>query len=313
MASLREVGQMLKEAREGLGLSLDDVGQRTRISSRHLMALEEGNEADLPETFYVRGFLKKYAEVVGLSPQDVADAYKTAPIHAPTAPAPRASVGPIAYYLLIALVLGGGAALAWQLQPKVTVVAEPSPSPSPTPTAKPTPSPSLKPSPAASPVAAAPTPSPSVFAEWAATDGASPEAASPSPRPTVSAAVSASPTARPTASPTPRATARPTAKPTAKPTVRPTVRPTPTAKPTPAAAQAGQKQVELFIQERAWVEVVVDGQVQFEGLLLPGTRRSFRGKNVEVTAGNAGGVRVNVNGKDRGLLGDRGVVVTTTY
>jgi hypothetical protein len=47
--------------------------------------------------------------------------------------------------------------------------------------------------------------------------------------------------------------------------------------------------------------------------MQPGTRRKVKGKEVEVTAGNAGGVRIFVNGADKGLLGDRGMVVTKTF
>ena len=57
MASLREVGQRLKQAREAQGLSLDEVAARTRVTVRHLLAIEEGNETDLPEVFSHRGRL----------------------------------------------------------------------------------------------------------------------------------------------------------------------------------------------------------------------------------------------------------------
>ncbi|HEY9721048.1 MAG TPA: helix-turn-helix transcriptional regulator, partial [Oscillatoriaceae cyanobacterium] len=129
MANLQEIGQTLKEAREAHGLTLEELSHRTHVSMRHLRAIEDGNEADLPEVFYVRGFLKKYAEAVGLSPTDVADAYSKAPIPTPTEPSMRYSVGPIAYYLLIVVVIVGVLALAWHFQPHVSVVSSPSPTP----------------------------------------------------------------------------------------------------------------------------------------------------------------------------------------
>ena len=106
MASLRDIGQSLKEAREAQNVALEDIAARTRITVRHLLALEEGNEADLPEVFYVRGFLKKYAEAVGLSPKDVADAYRAAPVPTTSQPSVSSSAGPIIYYVLIAALIG---------------------------------------------------------------------------------------------------------------------------------------------------------------------------------------------------------------
>jgi len=163
MASLREVGQRLKLAREAQGLTLDDVAARTRITIRHLLALEEGNETDLPETFYIRGFLKKYAEAVGLAPNDVADAYKAAPVPAsPQAEFRPSFFGPAVYYLAIIGLLGGAAALAWHFQPRVSVVdGSPSPSPTVAPSPTPSPAPTATPSPAPTATAtAAPSPSP---------------------------------------------------------------------------------------------------------------------------------------------------------
>lgn len=297
MASLREIGQTLKSAREAQGLGLDELSARSRISVRHLVAIEEGNEADLPEVFYVRGFLKKYAEAVGLSPTEVADAYRTAPIPQPTEAPRGVAVGPIAYYMLIVALIGVALFLAWHFQPRVSVVAEsPSPVPS-TPVATPSPSPSPQAQAAASGV---------VASDHAATGAVAVASPASSPAPTQPP----SPAVRPSAPVSPQASAPASPKPTAAATAAPTPKPTPrsTPKPTPAT-----KQVSLFIQERAWVEVQVDGVVQFEGLMLPGTSRRFSGQTIVITAGNAGGVRLTLNGQDRGVLGDRGVVVTRTY
>jgi cytoskeleton protein RodZ len=60
------VGEMLRTAREGLGLSIADIVTRTRIPTRHLEAIELGDYAGLPSSTYAVGFAKGYARAVGL-------------------------------------------------------------------------------------------------------------------------------------------------------------------------------------------------------------------------------------------------------
>lgn len=54
---LRATGELLREAREGKGLSLRDLAQRTRISIAVLEALEGGWKDRLPEATYLRAML----------------------------------------------------------------------------------------------------------------------------------------------------------------------------------------------------------------------------------------------------------------
>lgn len=63
---MSELGQALKEAREQKGLSLDDLQERTKIQKRYLKAIEDGDFKQLPGDFYIRAFIKSYAETVGL-------------------------------------------------------------------------------------------------------------------------------------------------------------------------------------------------------------------------------------------------------
>nr|WP_275444592.1 RodZ domain-containing protein [Paenibacillus sp. ACRRX] len=67
---------MLKKARLEKGLSLDDVQEATKIRKRYLEAIEEGDYKILPGSFYVRAFVKTYAETVGLDPDEVAQYYR---------------------------------------------------------------------------------------------------------------------------------------------------------------------------------------------------------------------------------------------
>ncbi len=63
---LKEIGQTLKKAREKNNLPIDELAFNTRIRQIYLTALEEGRFEDLPEGVFVQGFVRRYAEFVGL-------------------------------------------------------------------------------------------------------------------------------------------------------------------------------------------------------------------------------------------------------
>ncbi|HLO12393.1 MAG TPA: RodZ domain-containing protein [Pseudoneobacillus sp.] len=73
---MTDLGNRLKEAREAKGLSLDELQNITKIQKRYLIGIEEGNYAIMPGKFYVRAFIKQYAEAVDLNPEEIFDIYK---------------------------------------------------------------------------------------------------------------------------------------------------------------------------------------------------------------------------------------------
>ena len=74
--ALEQIGQKLKNAREGQGLTLAQIYERTKIPVNHLQAIDTGVIDDLPEPVYVAGFIKRYAECVGLNGQNLSDEYR---------------------------------------------------------------------------------------------------------------------------------------------------------------------------------------------------------------------------------------------
>ena len=70
-----EIGQMLRQARVANGLSIAEVSERLNLSARQIMALEAEDFANLPQPTYVRGYLRSYAALVGLSPPAVVSTY----------------------------------------------------------------------------------------------------------------------------------------------------------------------------------------------------------------------------------------------
>ncbi|MEH7304300.1 helix-turn-helix domain-containing protein [Neobacillus drentensis] len=73
---MTELGNRLKEARLAKGLSLDDVQSMTKIQKRYLIGIEEGNYASMPGNFYVRAFIKQYAEALSLNPDEIFETFK---------------------------------------------------------------------------------------------------------------------------------------------------------------------------------------------------------------------------------------------
>jgi cytoskeleton protein RodZ len=111
MPGPRPVGELLRERREELRLDIDGIGEVLRIKPAFLAALEQSRPQDLPGPTYVIGFVRAYAQHLGLDHNWVLDRYKaeSAGIRARTdltlpVPLGERSVpgGPI---LLVALIL----------------------------------------------------------------------------------------------------------------------------------------------------------------------------------------------------------------
>ncbi len=83
------VSMRLRAAREALGLTTDEVARRTRITLRHIEALEAGDYAALPGRPYALGFARGYAVVVGLDGKIVADAVRLELAGSAPRPEPR--------------------------------------------------------------------------------------------------------------------------------------------------------------------------------------------------------------------------------
>ncbi|KKI92639.1 hypothetical protein WQ54_08490 [Bacillus sp. SA1-12] len=73
---MSELGNRLKQAREEKNISLDDLQSITKIQKRYLLGIEEGNYSMIPGKFYVRAFIKQYAEAVNLDPEMIFEEYK---------------------------------------------------------------------------------------------------------------------------------------------------------------------------------------------------------------------------------------------
>ncbi len=61
-----EIGHSLREARERQGLGYPEIELATKIRAKYIRALEEEDFTSVPGDAYIRGFLRTYAEYLGL-------------------------------------------------------------------------------------------------------------------------------------------------------------------------------------------------------------------------------------------------------
>lgn len=66
----------LRERRQALGLSIDDVYRKLRIPVDCVRAFEEGRAEDLPTLCYAQGFLRTYCQFLELDPEPYVDILK---------------------------------------------------------------------------------------------------------------------------------------------------------------------------------------------------------------------------------------------
>jgi len=74
--NMSALGDLLREARERKNLTLYQAQKQTCINSTVLKALEEGNCDSVLNPTYVKSFLKKYSEFLGLDPSHIVNEYK---------------------------------------------------------------------------------------------------------------------------------------------------------------------------------------------------------------------------------------------
>lgn len=122
-----DIGSSLREARLRQSLDFPELEERTKIRPKYLRALEDERFDILPAPTYVRGFLRSYAEALGLEGQPFVDEYNSrftvgeddAPLRARRVPVQRRSPGPresrIAAVALVAIAVATALVIvAWK-------------------------------------------------------------------------------------------------------------------------------------------------------------------------------------------------------
>src|SRR6476659_3034319 len=119
-----DIGSSLREARLRQDLDFPELEERTKIRPKYLRALEDERFDILPAPTYVRGFLRSYAEALGLDGQPFVDEYNSrftvgeddAPLRARRVPQPRRDRAPresrIAAVALVAIAVATALVIA---------------------------------------------------------------------------------------------------------------------------------------------------------------------------------------------------------
>ncbi|MCO6451356.1 MAG: helix-turn-helix domain-containing protein [Caldilineales bacterium] len=293
-----DVGQLLRQQREAQGLSLADVEAQTRIRRRYLEALEAGDWEQLPNQVVARGFLRTYATHLGLDPDELLAESKPkkpdAPINGeaqdnesspadavytpidldlyedPTGNARRRG-RTLRLIVLIVLVAALFILLVRFVLPYLQDLTNADIGPVSTVTL---PEPGAQPT---TPLIAAAEDTPELGETIVATE------------PPTETAVAERPT-NPSPTDAPTSTSEPI--------------------PTPTTTPVGQLIVQITIGQRSWVRLLVDGVQIIEGILQPGFSQTYSAnRSIDLLAGNAAGVSVDVNGETQSPLGEPGEIV----
>ncbi len=262
---MSELGERLRQARESQGIPLAQAAVDTRILQQSLVALEEGAFHRLPGDVVVRGFIRNYAQYLGLPTEELIEIYRRERgasekirVIPATNPPPRQSYVLPSFFgvFFVTIVLVGLAYVALnalgrigdgdQVAAGVVLVSTPAPS-------TPTRLPSSTPAPT---VAGVPT----------------------------MGAVATQPTTTPTAEVAQGNT-------------------TPQPSTTPAAPIVVEVSIPSN-EEASWLRVFTDGVKVYERIMQPGEREVFQAnRDFYIRAGNPPVVQVSVNGLQQGSLG----------
>lgn len=263
-------GVVLAAARRAQGLEIADVARQLKLSTGQIEALESGNFVKLPGPVFVRGFVRNYARLLKLDPDEVWDSMESAvPAHNPRGELPpsqdiplpsaqprrnwpRYAVSVLLLFVALAayeLYLGDGATLE---QRPVQAVAVPAAAPSAV---------------SIAPIQAAPSTPAEAAAAAPAQVAAIPEAERQADA-AGAAAVSAAPPAEPAASGNP---SRP--------------------------AAAGEHELRLVFDKESWVEIRDrSGRAVLSQINKPGTEQRISGlPPFSLVIGNANGVKLMHN------------------
>ncbi|HEV8452673.1 MAG TPA: RodZ domain-containing protein [Gaiellales bacterium] len=126
VVSRQTLGQILRQERELRDIPLDRIEQATRIRSAQLRAIEDDRLEALPAEAYARGFVRTYAEYLGLNGDDVVaifneqwnrSVYRAEPAlpQAPVSVARSSSAGVFSLWVGLACLLLVGSAVLYLL------------------------------------------------------------------------------------------------------------------------------------------------------------------------------------------------------
>lgn len=70
---MKEIGEKLKETREDMGISIDEVAHDLKINTSQIEDIENGNMDAFKDIFSLKYFIRDYSKYLGLSYEDMVD------------------------------------------------------------------------------------------------------------------------------------------------------------------------------------------------------------------------------------------------
>ena len=72
---MKEIGEKLKEARESIGVSIEEVAEDLKLRPTQIENIEAGNSEAFKDVFYLKYFIRDYAKYLGLDKEDLIDEF----------------------------------------------------------------------------------------------------------------------------------------------------------------------------------------------------------------------------------------------
>ena len=72
---MKEIGESLKEARENIGLTIEEVSNDLKLRPSQVENIEAGNADAFKDIFFLKSLIKEYSKYLGLSYEDMVDEF----------------------------------------------------------------------------------------------------------------------------------------------------------------------------------------------------------------------------------------------
>ena len=72
---MKEIGEKLKEARESMGITIEEAAQDLKLRSSQIENIEEGNKDAFKDIFYLKIFIKNYSKYLGLDYDEMVEEF----------------------------------------------------------------------------------------------------------------------------------------------------------------------------------------------------------------------------------------------
>ena len=72
---MKEIGEALKEARESIGISVEEAANDLKLKPSQIENIESGNKDAFQDIYYLKYFIRDYAKYLGLKYDDLVDEF----------------------------------------------------------------------------------------------------------------------------------------------------------------------------------------------------------------------------------------------